>query len=149
MELPHEALKDFLLAKWALSDALSKEEITWQFSGVRSEGPLKGVKAVFGKVREDSKPITTYSHEQECYYRAVVGVINWAASSSDADVLVAEKNIWDFGEEIRRILKEEESSYPTEWIAAYVEADIDISNKQVVPAILASNFVVVIQFQRG
>jgi len=149
MDLPHEALKDLLFEKWALSDELAKEEISWQFSAVRTEGALKGIKAVFSKVREDDKPIGASSHEQECYYRATVGVIDWADSSSDEDVLIAEQNVWKFGEEIRRILKEEEASYPTEWLAAWVESDVDVSNKQVVPSILASNFVVMIQFQRS
>jgi len=148
MDLPHEALKDLLYSKWSLSDELDKDEIGWQFAAVRAEGPLKGVKAVFSKIREDDRPIGTSSHEQECYYRAVVNVIDWADSSADEDVLAAEQNVWSFGEEIRRILKEEEASYPSEWIAAYVEADIDISNKTITPSILSSNFAVVIQFQR-
>jgi len=106
------------------------------------------VKAVFSKLREDSKPFTVNPYEQECHYRATVGAVNWAASSADEDVLVAEQNIWAIGEEIRRILKEETASFPSDWIAAWVEADIDLSNKQVSPAIISSNFVVVIQFQR-
>lgn len=146
MDLPHEALKNLLYSKWALTDALDKDEIVWQFSAVRTEGPLRGVKAVFSKLREDSRPITTCPYEQECYYRATVGVVNWAASSADEDVLAAEGDVWSVGEEIRRILKEE--TIPADWIAAYVEADIDLSNKQVSPAIISSNFVVVIQFQR-
>lgn len=148
MDLPHEALKVLLQSKWALTDELDKDEISWQFAAVRAEGPLRGMKGVFSKLREDSRPITVESYEQECYYRATVGVVNWAASSDDEDVLAAERNVWNVGEEIRRILKEEEASYPAEWIAAYVEADIDLSNKQVSPAIISSNFVVVIQFQR-
>lgn len=148
MNLPHEQLKDLLFSKWALTDELAKDEIVWQFVAVRVEGSLRGVKAVFSKVREDSRPIATSPHEQECYYRAVVNVINWAASSADEDVLTAEKNVWDVGEEMRRILKEETASYPTEWIAAWIESDTDISEKQVTPAIISSNFVVVIQFQR-
>jgi len=148
MDLPHEALKDLLLSKWALTDELDKDEIVWQFSAVRAEGPLRGVKAVFSKLREDSRPITTSPHEQECHYRATVGVVHWAASSADEDVLTAERNVWSIGEEMRRILKDETASFPADWIAAYVEADIDLSNKQVSPAIISSNFVVVIQFQR-
>ena len=112
------------------------------------EGGLKNVKAVFSKFREDSVPITVNPHEQECKYRAVVNVINWADSSADEDVLAAEQNVWNFGEEIRRILKEEIASFPDRWISAYVESDTDISEKGVSPAIISSNFVVVIQFQR-
>ncbi len=148
MDMPHEKLKDLLLDKWALTDELDKGEITWQFAAVRTEGSLRGVKSVFSKLREDSKPFTVNPHEQECHYRATVGVVNWAASSADEDVLAAEQNVWNIGEEIRRILKEETASFPADWIAAWVEADIDLSNKQVAPAILSSNFVVVIQFQR-
>jgi hypothetical protein len=146
--MPHKALKDLLLDKWALTDELDKDEMSWQSAAVRTEGSLRGVKAVFSKLREDSIPITVNPHEQECKYRATVGVVNWAASSADEDVLAAEENVWAIGEEIRRILKEETASFPADWISAYVEADIDLSNKQIAPAIISSNFIVVIQFQR-
>lgn len=74
--------------------------------------------------------------------------VMWSESGADADVLAAEENVWNIGEEIRRILKAEVAAFPSEWIAAWVEADIDVSNKQTSPPLLGSIFSVVIQFQR-
>lgn len=147
MELPHEQLKDALHEAWSLLDeGVRKEDITWQFGGVRVTGPLAGIKAVFGKVREDDAPIGNIPYEQEARYQARVSCYTWADSGSDEDVLTAEQNVWKCGEELRRILKEE--TLPSDWIAAWVRADIDESNKRISPALIVSHFIVVIQFQR-
>jgi len=139
------------MADWALTDdELESDDVTWQFGGVRAEGALRGVRTIFSKRREDDRPVGSLPYEQEAYYRAIVTVLTWANSNDDADVLVAEQQVWKCGEEIRRILKARTmaDTLPSDWVAAWVESDIDESNKEMAPALIVSNYVVVIQFQR-